>query len=383
MSKVPVVGIDLGTVCCCVAVFKDKVEIVANNRGDKTTPSYVAFTDKGRLIGDSAKNQVAMNPTNTIFDVKRMIGRRTDDHSVLIDKKHWPFEVIDEGSRLKVRVEFNGRMRTFFPEEVSSTVLAKMKETVESYLGETVTNAVISVPAYFNDSQRVATKDAGTIAGLNVLRLINEPSAAAIAYGLNKNVEEGQNVLIFDLGGGTFDVSILTIEDKVFEVRSTAGNTHLGGEDFDNRMVDYFIQEFMRKYSKDMGQNKKSVARLKTACEQAKIALSSVTEASIEINSLYEDIDFCTKITRAIFEEINDDLFGSILKPVERALQDSNFDKEQIDDIVLVGGSTRIPKIQKLLQDFFNGKELNSSFDLDESIAYGAAILAANIHGSK
>ena len=380
MSKAPPVGIDLGTVYSCVAVFLEgKVEIIANNQGNRITPSYVAFTDKGRLTGDSAENQAAMNPTNTLFNIKRLIGRKTNESSIISDKNHWPFEVIDEGGRLKVKVEFNGKTRTFFPEEISSIVITKMKEAAESFLGKTVTDAVISVPAYFNDSQRRATKDAGTIAGLNVLRLLNEPSASAIAYGLNKDFVE-RNVLIFDLGGGNFDVSILTIEDNVFEVRSTSGDTHLGGEDFNNRMVSHFIQEFKRKHKKDMGQNKISVARLRIACEHAKRTLSFNTEASIEIDSLYEGIDFYTKITQATFEELNDDLFKSILKPVERALQDSNFDKEQIHDVVLTGGSTRIPKIKKLLQDFFNGKELNSSIDPDESVAYGAAVLAAKMH---
>ena len=384
MAKAPAVGIDLGTTYSCVGVFQHgKVEIIANDQGNRTTPSYVAFTDSERLIGDSAKNQVAMNPSNTVFDAKRLIGRRTTDPSVVSDKKHWPFDVVDEGGRPKVQVEYKGENKTFFPEEISSMVLTKMKETAESYLGKTVTDAVVTVPAYFNDSQRQATKDAGTISGLNVLRIINEPTAAAIAYGLDKKVGVERNVLIFDLGGGTFDVSILTIEDGIFEVKSTSGDTHLGGEDFDNRMVNHFIQEFKRKFKKDMSQNKRSVRRLRTACERAKRTLSSITEASIEIDSLFEGIDFYTKMTRARFEELNADLFRGTLEPVEKALRDAKFDKSQIHDIVLVGGSTRIPRIQKLLQDFFSGKELNKSINPDEAVAYGAAVQAAILSGDK
>lgn len=383
-SKGPAVGIDLGTTYSCVGVFQHgKVEIIANDQGNRTTPSYVAFTDTERLIGDAAKNQVAMNPTNTVFDAKRLIGRKNSDPTVVSDKKLWPFTVIEEAGRPKVEVLYKGEKKTFFAEEISSMVLTKMKETAESYLGKTVTDAVITVPAYFNDSQRQATKDAGTIAGLNVLRIINEPTAAAIAYGLDKKVGQEKHVLIFDLGGGTFDVSILTIEDGIFEVKSTAGDTHLGGEDFDNRMVNHFTQEFKRKFKKDMSQNKRAVRRLRTACERAKRTLSSITEASIEIDSLFEGIDFYTKITRARFEELNADLFRGTLEPVEKALRDSKFDKGQIHEIVLVGGSTRIPKIQKLLQDFFNGKELNKSINPDEAVAYGAAVQAAILSGDK
>jgi len=384
MAKAPAVGIDLGTTYSCVGVFQHgKVEIIANDQGNRTTPSYVAFTDNERLIGDAAKNQVAMNPENTVFDAKRLIGRRFDDSTVAADMKHWPFRVVNDGGKPKIRVDYKGEEKTFFPEEISSMVLTKMKETSEAYLGKTVNDAVVTVPAYFNDSQRQATKDAGTISGLNVLRIINEPTAAAIAYGLDKKVGQERNVLIFDLGGGTFDVSILTIEDGIFEVKSTNGDTHLGGEDFDNRMVNHFIQEFKRKHKKDITDNKRAVRRLRTACERAKRTLSSSTQANIEIDSLFEGIDFYTSITRARFEELNADLFRGTLDPVEKSLRDAKLGKEAVHEIVLVGGSTRIPKIQKLLQDFFNGKELNKSINPDEAVAYGAAVQAAILHGDK
>merc|ERR1712213_220138 len=383
MAKKVAVGIDLGTTYSCVGVFQHgKVEIIANDQGNRTTPSYVAFTDTERLIGDAAKNQVAINPTNTVFDAKRLIGRKFDDSSVQSDMKHWPFKIANHGSKPKIEVEYKSESKTFTPEEISSMVLLKMKETAEAYLGHDVNDAVVTVPAYFNDSQRQATKDAGVIAGLNVLRIINEPTAAAIAYGLDKKKGSAEcNVLIFDLGGGTFDVSILTIEEGIFEVKSTAGDTHLGGEDFDNRMVDHFVNEFKRKHKKDMKGNKRALRRLRTACERAERTLSASAQANIEIDPLFEGIDFYTAITRARFEELCSDLFKNTLEPVEKALRDAKLDKASIDDIVLVGGSTRIPKIQKLLQDFFNGKELNKSINPDEAVAYGAAVQAAILTG--
>ncbi|ESN99796.1 hypothetical protein HELRODRAFT_192798 [Helobdella robusta] len=381
-KKLTAVGIDLGTTYSCVGIFQNgKVEIIANDQGNRTTPSYVAFTDDERLIGDPAKNQVAINPGNTVFDAKRLIGRKYDDPSVQSDIKLWPFKVINDKGKPKILVEYKGEKKSFFPEEISSMVLIKMKEVAESFIGKQVNDAVITVPAYFNDSQRQATKDAGTIAGLNVLRIINEPTAAAIAYGLDKKSDREKNVLIFDLGGGTFDVSILTLVEGIFEVKSTSGDTHLGGEDFDSRLVNHFIQEFKRKSKKDISNNKRAIRRLRTACEKAKRTLSSSTQASIEIDSLYDGVDFYTNISRARFEELNADLFKKTLEPVEKALNDAKMRKSDIEEVVLVGGSTRIPKIQKMLSEFFNGKELNKSINPDEAVAYGAAVQAAILAG--
>eukprot|EP00253_Pinus_taeda_P017517 PITA_17517 len=385
MGEGAAIGIDLGTTYSCVGVWQhDRVEIIANDQGNRTTPSYVAFTDTERLIGDAAKNQVAMNPINTVFDAKRLIGRRFSDPSVVSDAKLWPFKVISGvGDKPSIVVTYKGEEKHFAAEEISSMVLTKMKEIAEAYLGTTVKNAVVTVPAYFNDSQRQATKDAGAISGLNVMRIINEPTAAAIAYGLDKKASSSgeKNVLIFDLGGGTFDVSLLTIEDGIFEVKATADDTHLGGEDFDNRLVNHFVQEFKRKHKKDISGNARALRRLRTSCERAKRTLSSTAQTTIEIDSLYEGIDFYTTITRARFEELNMDLFRKCMEPVEKCLRDAKMDKRSIHDVVLVGGSTRIPKVQSLLQDLFNGKELCKSINPDEAVAYGAAVQAAILSG--
>jgi L1 cell adhesion molecule like protein len=379
----PAIGIDLGTTYSCVGVWQnDRVEILPNDQGNRTTPSYVAFTDSERMIGDAAKNQTAMNPMNTVFDAKRLIGLKFSDPKVQDDIKDWSYKVVSgKSDKATVEIEFKGEKKRFEPEEISSMVLTKMKETAETFLGKTVTDAVVTVPAYFNDSQRQATKDAASIAGLNCLRIINEPTAAAIAYGLDKDKSKEMNVLIFDLGGGTFDVSLLTIEDGIFEVKATAGDTHLGGEDFDSRLVRHFIQEFKRKNKKDISDNPRALRRLRTASEKAKRTLSSTAQTSVEIDSLYEGVDFYTSITRARFEELNADLFRKCMEPVEKVIKDAKMDKTSVDEIVLVGGSTRIPKIQQMLSDFFNGKELNKSINPDEAVAYGAAVQAAILSG--
>ena len=381
MSKA--IGIDLGTTYSCVGVWQnDRVEIIANDQGNRTTPSYVAFTDSERLIGDAAKNQTAMNPKNTVFDAKRLIGRKFSDPKVQEDIKGWSFKVVPGAAdKPSVEIDFKGETKRFEPEEISSMVLVKMKETAEMYIGADIKDAVVTVPAYFNDSQRQATKDAAAIAGLNCLRIINEPTAAAIAYGLDKHKDEDKNVLIFDLGGGTFDVSLLNIEGGIFEVKATAGDTHLGGEDFDARLLQHLSQEFKRKHKKDISDNPRALRRLRTACERAKRTLSSTTQSAVEIDSLYEGVDFYTSITRARFEELNADLFRKCMEPVERVIKDAKMDKSMVQEIVLVGGSTRIPKIQQMLSEYFNGKELNKSINPDEAVAYGAAVQAAILSG--
>ncbi|KAH3901510.1 Heat shock protein SSB [Saccharomycodes ludwigii] len=376
------IGIDLGTTYSCVATYESSVEIIANEQGNRVTPSYVAFTPEERLIGDAAKNQAALNPRNTVFDAKRLIGRRFDDESVQKDIKTWPFKVIDVDGNPMIEVEYLGETKTFSPQEISSMVLNKMKEIAEAKIGKKVEKAVITVPAYFNDAQRQATKDAGAISGLNVLRIINEPTAAAIAYGLGSGKSEKEkNVLIFDLGGGTFDVSLLHIAGGVFAVKSTSGNTHLGGQDFDNNLLDHFKKEFQKKTGLDISGDARALRRLRTACERAKRTLSSVTQTTVEVDSLFDGEDFESSITRARFEDINAALFKSTLEPVTQVLKDAGIPKSQIDEVVLVGGSTRIPKVQKLLSDFFDGKQLEKSINPDEAVAYGAAVQGAILTG--
>ena len=378
------IGLDLGTTYSAVGVWKDgRVEIIANDQGNRTTPSYVAFNSTERLIGDAAKNQAAMNPYNTIYDAKRLIGRKFKDTIVQDDMKLWPFKVVpDESDRPQIQVDYKDEPKKFYPEEISSMVITKMKEIAEEYLGTKVTDIVITVPAYFNDQQRQATKDAGAIAGLNVLRIINEPTAAAIAYGLDNKSSKEKNVLVFDFGGGTFDVSILQIEDGMFEVKATGGNTHLGGEDIDNRLVKHFLDEFKRKHRKDVGDNARAIKRLKNACERAKRTLSSSTATTIELDSLHEGVDFSSNLTRARLDELSADLYRQCIASVEKVLADAKMGKSDIDEVILVGGSTRIPKIQTMLSDFFNGKELCKSVNPDEAVAYGAAVQAAVLTGS-
>ncbi|XP_071689361.1 heat shock cognate 70 kDa protein-like [Rutidosis leptorrhynchoides] len=384
INEAPAIGIDLGTTYSCVAVWhRNRIEIVPNDQGNRTTPSCVAFLDGERLIGDGAKNQVAMRPANTIFDAKRLIGRRFSDSKVQANMMLWSFKVIEgPNDTPKIVVTYQGQEKEFLAEEISSMVLGKMKEIAEAYLGKIVKNAVITVPAYFNDSQRQATKDAGTIAGLNVIRMINEPTAAAIAYGLdNKSDIVGKiNVLIFDLGGGTFDVSLSTIEEGgIFEVKAVSGDTHLGGEDFDNRMVDHCVQEFQRKWKKDLSGNKRALGRLRSACEKAKRILSSTTQTSIELDCLHDGIDFSMRFTRAKFEELNMSLFNVCIKTLENCLAEAKMEKSWVDEIILVGGSTRIPKIQHMLREMFNWKELCKSVNPDEAVAFGAAVMAAKL----
>ncbi|KAI9735670.1 MAG: Heat shock protein ssb1 [Cirrosporium novae-zelandiae] len=377
------VGIDLGTTYSCVANYEgNNVEIIANEQGNFTTPSFVSFTSEERLIGEAAKNQAAMNPINTIFDIKRLIGRRFDDPTVKKDVESWPFKVVDKDGNPFVEVEYLNETKTFSPQEISSMVLMKMKEVAETKLGKKVQKAVITVPAYFNDNQRQATKDAGSIAGLNVLRIINEPTAAAIAYGLGSGKSDKErNVLIYDLGGGTFDVSLLNIQGGVFTVKATAGDTHLGGQDFDTNLLDHFKKEFQRKTKKDLSGDPRALRRLRTACERAKRTLSNGTQTTVEIDSLFDGEDFNANITRARFEELNAKAFNGTIDPVAQVLKDANIEKGKVDEIVLVGGSTRIPRIQKLLSDFFGGKKLEKSINPDEAVAYGAAVQAGILSG--
>jgi len=377
-----VIGIDLGTTYSCVGVVKNgRVEIIANDQGNRITPSYVAFTPDGeRLIGDAAKNQLTSNPENTVFDAKRLIGREFKDTTVQNDMKYWPFQVVDKNSKPHVKITSNNEVKLFAAEEISAMVLGKMKEIAEAYLGKKVTHAVVTVPAYFNDAQRQATKDAGIISGLTVMRIINEPTAAAIAYGLDKKEGE-KNILVFDLGGGTFDVSLLTIDNGVFEVVSTNGDTHLGGEDFDNRVMEHFIKLFKKKTGKDIRKDNRAVQKLRREVEKAKRTLSTEFNTRIEIESFFEGEDFSETFTRARFEELNIDLFRNTLKPVQKVLEDSGLKKTDIDEIVLVGGSTRIPKVQQLVKEFFDGKEPSRGINPDEAVAYGAAVQAGVLSG--
>jgi heat shock protein 5 len=378
----PVIGIDLGTTYSCVGIFKNnRVEIIPNDQGNRITPSYVAFAEEERLIGEAAKNQATTNPSQTLFDVKRLIGRRFKDATVQKDIKLLPYSMVDKQGKLMIRVNVKGEDKFVVPEEVSSMVLTKMKETAENYLGQEVKHAVITVPAYFNDAQRQATKDAGKIAGLEVMRILNEPTAAAVAYGLDKKTGE-KNILVYDLGGGTFDVSLLTIDNGVFEVLATNGDTHLGGEDFDQRVMQHFMKVFSKKHGKDMSKDKRAIQKLRREVEKAKRALSSTHQAALEIEGLFDGIDFSETLTRARFEELNSDLFKSTLGPVKQVLEDSGLQKTQVDEIVLVGGSTRIPKVQQLIKNFFDGKEPNRGINPDEAVAYGAAVQAGILGGS-
>ncbi|KAI3980437.1 hypothetical protein MKX01_038609 [Papaver californicum] len=377
-----VIGIDLGTTYSCVGVYKNgHVEIIANDQGNRITPSWVAFTDGERLLGEAAKNQHAANPLRTVFDIKRLIGRKFDDKEVQRDMKLLPYKIVNKEGKPYVEVKLkDGETKVFSPEEISAMILTKMKETAEAFLGKKVKDAVITVPAYFNDAQRQATKDAGVIAGLNVARIINEPTAAAIAYGLDKKTGE-KNILVFDLGGGTFDVSILTIDNGVFEVLSTNGDTHLGGEDFDHRVMDYFIKLIKKKHGKDISKDNRALGKLRRECERAKRALSNQHQVRVEIESLYDGLDFSEPLTRARFEELNNDLFKKTMGPVKKAMADAGLEKKQIDEIVLVGGSTRIPKVQELLKEYFDGKEPSKGVNPDEAVAYGAAVQGGILSG--
>ncbi|EJU00625.1 heat shock protein 70 [Dacryopinax primogenitus] len=378
-----VIGIDLGTTYSCVGVQRGgRVEIIANDQGHRITPSWVSFSDEERLVGDAAKNAFHTNPKNTVFDAKRLIGRRFDDPEVQKDMKHWPFDITNKGGKPVIQVQHKTELREFTPEEISAMVLGKMKETAEAYLGKKVTHAVVTVPAYFNDAQRQATKDAGTIAGLTVLRIVNEPTAAAIAYGLDKRGGERQ-IIVYDLGGGTFDVSLLSIDEGVFEVLATAGDTHLGGEDFDNRIIEHFVKLHKKNTGRDVTQNLRAMGKMKREVEKAKRTLSNQMSTKIEIESFDEGEDFSETLTRAKFEELNMDLFRKTMKPVEQVLKDANVKKEDIDDVVLVGGSTRIPKVQQLLKEYFGGREPSKGINPDEAVAYGAAIQGGILSGEE
>jgi len=378
-----VIGIDLGTTYSCVGVFrKGAVEIIANDQGNRITPSWVAFTETERLIGEAAKNQAPLNPENTVYDAKRLIGRAWDDAEVQRDKKLFPFKLVPRDGKPYIQVQYLGETKVFSPEEISAMILTKMKQTAEDYLGKKVTHAVVTVPAYFNDAQRQATKDAGTISGMTVLRILNEPTAAAIAYGLEDKSGE-KNILVFDLGGGTFDVSLLTIDSGVFEVVATSGDTHLGGEDFDQRVMEYVLKQFKAKAKKDASRDQRSLGKLKREVERAKRTLSTAHSARIEIENFFDGEDLVETLTRAKFEDLNIDLFKKTIAPVQKVLDDSKLKKHEIDEIVLVGGSTRIPKVQQLLKDFFNGKEPNRGINPDEAVAYGAAVQGGVLSGEE
>lgn len=377
------IGIDLGTTYSCVGVWQNnRIEIIANDQGNRTTPSYVSFGNDSRLVGYAAKSQAAMNPINTIFDAKRLIGKQYSDQTVQSDIKHWPFTVTpDNNDKPMISVNTNGNTVLYSAEEISSMILSYMKSTAEDYLGHEVTDAVITVPAYFNDSQRQATKDAGTIAGLNILRIINEPTAAAVAYGLDNISDTEKHIIVFDVGGGTTDCSLLALENGMFEVKATAGDSHLGGEDFDNKLVQYYSREFKNKHNIDISDNPRALRRLRTACERAKRVLSSSSLSNIEVESLYDGIDFSATITRAKFNDICNELFYRCTAPVEKVLSDSGINASDIDEIVFVGGSTRIPRLHELIQKIFPGKPINKSINPDEAVAYGAAVQAAKLSG--
>jgi heat shock protein 5 len=377
----PVIGIDLGTTYSCVGIFKNgSVEIIPNELGNRITPSIVAFTDEERLVGEAAKNQGALNPGRTVYSVKRLIGRKFADKEVQQDRKLLPYDIVNKDGKPYIQVEVKGEKKVYSPEEISAMILQKMKSIAENYLGKEIKHAVITVPAYFNDSQRQSTKDAGTIAGLNVLRIINEPTAAAIAYGLDKKDKE-RNILVFDLGGGTFDVSLLTIDSGVFEVIATNGDTHLGGEDFDNRVLEYLMKKIKKTHNQDVSKNKSAIQKLKTEIEKAKRSLSSSPQATLEIEELVEGLDFKDTLTKAKFEELNMDLFKKTMDPVEKVMTDGGMKKSEIHEVVLVGGSTRIPKIQQLIKDYFNGKEPNKGINPDEAVAFGAAVQGGILGG--